>query len=334
MRFFITGTAGFIGFHVAQRLIAAGHEVVGIDGMTAYYDVELKRRRHAILLLSHDFAAHEIMLEDIDGLSRVYEASRPDVVIHLAAQAGVRYSMENPRAYIDANLVGTFNVLELVRRHAPGHFLLASTSSVYGANSKMPFAESDRTDHPLTLYAATKKANEAMAHGYAHLWKVPTTVIRLFTVYGPWGRPDMALFKFTKAILEDRPIDVFNSGRMERDFTYVDDVAAAIVLLAGVIPGDPVNPAESDGSASPAAPYRVLNIGNGSPVPLLTFINAIEHSIGKPAVRNYLPMQAGDVPATFADVTVLHRLTGFRPSTPVDVGVDRFVQWYLEYYRV
>jgi UDP-glucuronate 4-epimerase len=334
MRFLVTGTAGFIGFHVAERLIRAGHEVIGIDGMTPYYDVSLKRRRHAALLQAANFTAHEIMLEDIAALASVYAASRPDVVIHLAAQAGVRYSLENPRAYIDANLVGTFNMLELVRQHSPAHFLLASTSSVYGANRRMPFEENDRTDHPLTLYAATKKGSEAMAHCYAHLWKVPTTVFRFFTVYGPWGRPDMALFKFTKAILENQPIDVYNYGQMQRDFTYIDDITTAIVLLAGVIPAAPMPLEDSDDSVSPAAPYRVVNIGNGQRVPLLSFIEAIERSIGRPAVRNYLPMQAGDVPETFADAGVLHRLTGFRPATPVAVGVERFVTWYRDYYQV
>jgi UDP-glucuronate 4-epimerase len=253
----------------------------------------------------------------------------------LAAQAGVRYSLENPRAYIDANVVGTFNLMELVREHQPRHFLLASTSSVYGANTKMPFKEIDRTDHPLALYAATKKATEVMAHCYAHLWNIPTTVFRFFSVYGPWGRPDMAVFKFTKAILEGAPIDVYNYGQMDRDFTYVDDIARSIVLLVDAIPTAPVDPEATDDSLrlSPAAPYRIVNIGNGNPVRLLAFIEAIEKSIGKPSVRNYLPMQPGDVPATFADAALLERLTGFRPATPVAEGVAEFVAWYREYYR-
>ena len=336
MRFLVTGTAGFIGFHVAKRLIEAGHDVVGIDGMTPYYDVALKRRRHAILLQSAHFSAQELMLEDAEELARVYTEFRPDVVIHLAAQAGVRYSLENPGAYISANVVGTFNILELARNHPPRHLLLASTSSVYGANAKMPFEESDRTDHPLTLYAATKKATESMAHAYAHLWKIPTTVFRFFSVYGPWGRPDMALFKFTKAILAGEPIDVYNHGQMDRDFTYVDDIANAITLLVDAVPGDPTPAHETDDDLglSPVAPFRVVNIGNGDPVRLLAFIEAIEASIGKTAIRNYLPMQPGDVPATFADTSLLRRLTGFQPATPVASGVDRFVAWYREYYRV
>jgi UDP-glucuronate 4-epimerase len=336
VRFLVTGTAGFIGFHVAKDLIRAGHEVVGVDGMTPYYDVTLKQRRHGMLLQSPTFSARELMLEDMPGLTRVYREFQPDVVIHLAAQPGVRYSLENPRAYIDANVVGTFNLMELVREHKPMHFLLASTSSVYGANTKMPFEEGDRTDHPLTLYAATKKATEVMAHCYAHLWNIPTTVFRFFTVYGPWGRPDMALFKFTKAILEGAPIDVYNYGEMDRDFTYVDDIAKAIVLLVAAIPTDPVASDLTDDTLglSPAAPYRVVNIGNGNPVRLLAFIEAIEKSIGRPAVRNYLPMQPGDVPSTFADARLLERLTGFRPNTPLSKGVAEFVAWYREYNRI
>jgi UDP-glucuronate 4-epimerase len=335
VRFLVTGTAGFIGFHVAKRLIEAGHNVVGIDGMTTYYDVTLKRRRHAILLQSPNFSGHELMLEDAEGLNRIYSESRPDVVIHLAAQAGVRYSLENPDAYISANIVGTFNILEAARAHPPQHLLVASTSSVYGANTKMPFEESDRADYQLTLYAATKKATESMAHSYAHLWKIPTTVFRFFTVYGPWGRPDMALFKFTKAILADEPIDVYNHGQMERDFTYIDDITQGIVLLVDAIPSDPTKEQQTDDrlGLSPAAPFRVVNIGNGNPVRLLAFIEAIEASTGKSAIRNYLPMQPGDVPATFADASLLHRLTGFQPATPVASGVERFVRWYREYYN-
>jgi UDP-glucuronate 4-epimerase len=336
VRFLVTGTAGFIGFHVAKELARAGHEVAGIDGMTPYYDVTLKQRRHAMLLQSPNFSSHELMLEDMPALTRVYTESRPEVVIHLAAQAGVRYSLENPRAYIDANVVGTFNLMELVREHQPKHFLLASTSSVYGANTKMPFEEADQTDHPLTLYAATKKATEVMAHCYAHLWKTPTTVFRFFSVYGPWGRPDMALFKFTKAILEGAPIEVYNYGQMDRDFTYVEDIAKGIVLLVDAVPTEPTSPDSTDDTLglSPAAPYRVVNIGNGNPIRLLAFIEAIEKSIGRPSVRNYLPMQPGDVPATFADAALLERLTGFRPATPVAKGVAEFVAWYRDYYRI
>jgi UDP-glucuronate 4-epimerase len=332
MRFLVTGTAGFIGFHVAQLLTKAGHTVCGIDGMTTYYDVKLKHRRHAMLLQSPHFSAHEVMLEDMEALTRVYERFKPDIVIHLAAQAGVRYSLENPRAYVDSNIVGTFNVLELARMHAPKHLLLASTSSVYGANTKMPFVESDRTDHPLTLYAATKKATELMAHSYSHLWRIPTTAFRFFTVYGPWGRPDMALFKFTKGILEGTPIDIYNNGNMQRDFTYIDDLAKAIVLLADAIPqGDAAT--DDTLGLSPAAPFRVVNIGNAQPVGLMAYIEAAENALGKKAIRNYMPMQTGDVPATFADCALLERLTGFKPNTPVETGVRNFVRWYKDYHN-
>lgn len=334
MRYLVTGTAGFIGFHVARLLIDSGHTVCGLDGMTAYYDVALKRRRHAMLLQSPQFAAHEVMLEDVAAFRRIYEEFQPDMVIHLAAQAGVRYSIENPRAYVDSNLVGTFNLLELVREFSPKHFMLASTSSVYGANEKIPFEEGDHTDHPLTLYAATKKATEAMAHSYAHLWKIPTTAFRFFTVYGPWGRPDMALFKFTKGTLEGTPIEIYNNGDMQRDFTYIDDLAKAIVLLSDAIPPDPQGDHAVVGpGVSPSAPFRVVNIGNGEPVNLLAFVEAIERAVGKKAVRKYLPMQQGDVPRTFADSTLLQQLTGFRPATAVPAGVQRFVDWYRDYYN-
>ena len=333
MRFLVTGTAGFIGFHVAKLLTAAGHSVCGIDGMTDYYDVRLKQRRNAMLLQSPHFEFHELMLEDMDALTRVYTQFMPDVVIHLAAQAGVRYSLENPRAYIDSNIVGTFNVMELTRMHKPQHFLLASTSSVYGANTRMPFVESDRTDHPLTLYAATKKATELMAHSYAHLWNIPTTAFRFFTVYGPWGRPDMALFKFTKGILEGTPIDIYNNGDMQRDFTYIDDLAKSIVLLCDAIP-QPQAETDDDLGASPAAPFRAVNIGNGAPVNLMAYVEAAETALGKKAIRNYMPMQQGDVPRTFADSSLLKKLTGFQPDTPVETGVRNFVRWYREYHNI
>jgi UDP-glucuronate 4-epimerase len=333
VRYLVTGTAGFIGFHVARLLIDAGHTVCGIDGMTSYYDVKLKQRRHQMLLQSPGFEAHELMLEDMDALSRIYTKFAPDAVIHLAAQAGVRYSLENPRAYIDSNIVGTFNLMELTRQHRPKHFLLASTSSVYGANTRMPFVESDRTDHPLTLYAATKKATELMAHSYSHLWDIPTTAFRFFTVYGPWGRPDMALFKFTKGILEGTPIDIYNNGDMERDFTYIDDLAKSIVLLCDAIPQDSAETDDNLG-VSPAAPFRVVNIGNGQPVKLLDYVEAAERAIGKKAVRNYMPMQQGDVPRTYADSSLLKKLTSFQPNTPVETGVRNFVRWYREYHNI
>lgn len=327
MRVFVTGTAGFIGFHLANRLLELGHYVDGFDGLTPYYDVKLKDARHAILRRSNGFRAHIAMLEDMEALTRAVETAAPDVIVHLAAQAGVRYSLENPRAYVDANLVGAFNVLELARMHAVGHLLMASTSSVYGANTVMPFVENERTDHPLTLYAATKKANEGMAHSYAHLWSIPTTMFRFFTVYGPWGRPDMALFKFVDAIENGRPIDIYNHGRMERDFTYVGDLVEAIVRLIDCAPRlDP-----DDASVSPAAPFRVVNIGRGEPINLLDFVEAIERKLGKTAIRNYLDMQPGDVPRTFADSALLERLTGYRPQTSVEAGVSAFVDWYRAY---
>jgi UDP-glucuronate 4-epimerase len=333
MHVLVTGTAGFIGFHLARRLIADGHAVTGVDGMTAYYDVALKRARVAALRASNLFQAHEAMLEDSQALDRIADDARPDVIIHLAAQAGVRYSIEQPRPYVDSNLVGTFNVLELVRRLKPRHFLMASTSSVYGANERMPFRETDRTDHPMTFYAATKKAAEDMAHSYAHLWDAPTTAFRFFTVYGPWGRPDMALFKFVKATLGGEPIDVHGRGEMSRDFTYIDDLIEAIVRLIDrpPVPGEPAGPEDS---LSPAAPYRVVNIAGGSPVKLTDFIDEIERSLGLPVARNLIPMQPGEVVATFAAADLLERLTGYRPSTPVSVGVPAFVRWYREHYRV
>jgi UDP-glucuronate 4-epimerase len=310
--------------------------VVGLDNLNDYYDPALKRARLDILRGEPGFAFEQIDLADRTAMERLFAGHRFTKVVHLAAQAGVRYSIDHPHAYVDANLAGFVNVLEGCRHHGCGHLVYASSSSVYGANTKMPFAESDRTDHPLTLYAATKKATEAMAHCYAHLWDLPTTVVRFFSAYGPWGRPDMALFKFTKAILEGSPIDVYNHGEMDRDFTYVDDIARSIVLLVDAVPIKPVLPemTDEDAGLSPAAPYRVVNIGNGQPVRLLTFIEAIENSVGKPAQRNYLPMQPGDVPATYADTALLERLTGFRPSTPVSRGVAEFVAWYRDYYRI
>lgn len=332
MRVLVTGTAGFIGFHLASRLLDDGHEVVGIDGFTTYYDPVLKERRHGLLAARNGFQGHRLMLEDSDALRRVWSEARADVVVHLAGQAGVRYSLKQPRAYIDSNVTGTFNLLECARAAPVRHFLFASTSSAYGANTKMPFAETDPAVHPLTLYAATKIATEAIAHAYSHLFAQPVTAFRFFTVYGPWGRPDMALFKFTKGIVEGRPIDVYNHGRMSRDFTYVDDLVESIVRLMGCVPDAACRVA--DDTLSPAAPYRLVNIGAGQPVPLDDFIRAIEIAAGRPAIRNDLPMQPGDVPATFADASLLERLTGYRPSTPLAVGVPAFVAWYRDYFGV
>jgi UDP-glucuronate 4-epimerase len=333
MRFLITGTAGFIGFHLARRFTENGHWVCGVDGMTPYYDVKLKRARHALLERSNAFKAHIVMLEDGAALRRIAEDDRPDVIIHLAAQAGVRYSLENPRAYVDANLTGTFNVLELAKGAQVKHLLIASTSSVYGANASLPFRETDRTDHPLTLYAATKKATEEMAHAYAHLWKIPTTAFRFFTVYGPWGRPDMALFKFVEATLKGEPIEVYGHGQMQRDFTYIDDLVEAIVRLIDCPPreGEPIG--ETD-SLSPVAPHRVVNIGGGQPVGLLDFIDAIEASLGVQVQRKMIEIQKGDAPTTFASPELLETLTGYVPSTRIEAGVKAFVEWYRGYYAV
>jgi UDP-glucuronate 4-epimerase len=310
-------------------LLEQGHTVVGLDGMTTYYDVALKQRRHALLAPTPGFTSHEFLLEDNARLAAAMAEAAPDVIVHLAAQAGVRYSLENPRAYIDANLVGTFNVIEQARALGVAHLMLASTSSVYGANPDVPFRETDRADHTLTLYAATKKATEGMAHCYAHLWSLPTTVFRFFTVYGPWGRPDMALFRFVANILRGEPIEVYNHGRMARDFTYIDDLVEAILRLSRTIPA-----VQGSDNESPVAPFRVVNIGAGQPVNLLAFIEAIERATGRTAIRTYMDMQKGDVPRTFADTDLLHRLTGFRPSVQVDQGIAAFVAWYREYYGV
>jgi UDP-glucuronate 4-epimerase len=327
MRFLVTGSAGFVGFHVAKRLAGGGHSVCGVDGLTAYYDVALKRARLAVLGRSGNVTQHELMLEDKDRLDALFAAFAPDIVIHLAAQAGVRHSLTHPDDYVGANLIGTFNVLEAARRHPPKHLLIGSTSSVYGANAVLPFSENDRTDHPLTFYAATKKSAEAMAHSYAHIWGIPTTVVRIFTAYGPWGRPDMALFKFTDAILSGRPIEIYNNGDLARDFTYIDDLVHALTLLADIIP-------QSGGAdKSPAAPYRVVNVGSGTPVKLMDFVAAIEQATGRTAERRYLPMQQGDLHTSWADTRLLERLTQFRPATPVAQGVARFVAWYREYYK-
>ncbi len=331
----ITGTAGFIGFHLARLLLANGHQVLGFDGMTDYYDVSLKQRRHSILLQNPNFSCHEDMLENVEELDRVADSFEPDVIVHLAGQAGVRHSLENPRSYIESNIVGTFNVMEVARRHKVQHLLMASTSSVYGANTDMPFDECEKADNQLTIYAATKKANESMGHSYAHLWNIPTTMFRFFTVYGPWGRPDLAFFKFAKAILDDQPIDIYNHGQMYRDFTYVEDLVRAISLLIKTVPERPTTPAEIEtgDSLSPVAPYRVVNIGNSEKVRLLDFIEAIEDSLGKKAIRNYMDMQMGDVPATWANAELLQRLTGYRPQTDFKDGIRKFVDWYCEYYN-
>ncbi len=334
MRIFITGTAGFIGFHLAKRLLDDGHSVHGYDGMTQYYDLSLKHSRRDILKAYSDYVHTEAMLEDMPALTAAAEACQPEIVIHLAAQAGVRYSIENPRAYVDSNLIGSFNVLEIARMFKPRHLMLASTSSVYGANAKIPFEESDKTDEPMTLYAATKKSMEVMAHSYAHLWKLPTTAFRFFTVYGPYGRPDMALFKFAKAGLKGEPIDVYGEGQQQRDFTYIDDLVECIVRLMDVVPGED-NRVNADGvndTLSPQGPYRVVNLGGGTPVGLLPFIDTVEESLGVPLTRNMLPMQKGDVPRTFASPKLLESLTGFKPGIEVGEGVASFCTWFKKTY--
>jgi len=334
-RILITGTAGFIGYHLAKLLLDEGFTVHGVDGITDYYDVNLKHRRHQMLLQASGFTASEFLLEDADHFGKVVRDFEPDVIVHLAAQAGVRYSLENPRAYLESNIVGTFNVMEAARELKVQHLLMASTSSVYGANDVMPFKEVDKTETPLTFYAATKKANEAMAHSYAHLWNLPTTMFRFFTVYGPWGRPDMALFKFVSAMLEGKPVDIYNHGDMFRDFTYVDDLVRGIRLLIDAVPQRPETPQDiPDGdSLSPVAPYRTVNIGNSDKVRLLDFVDAIEAELGIEAKRNYMEMQKGDVMATWADATLLKQLTGYQPQTDVKDGIAKFVSWYRDYYR-
>jgi UDP-glucuronate 4-epimerase len=331
MRILVTGAAGFIGFHLCRRLLADGHQVTGVDGMTAYYDPALKDARLALLTPLGGFSFERVMLEDMAGMNAAFERSKPEAIVHLAAQAGVRYSLENPRAYVDANLVGAFNVLELARSAAVGHLLFASTSSIYGASDKRPFEELDRADHPLTLYAASKKAGELMSHAYSHLWSLPTTAFRFFTVYGPWGRPDMSPWRFAEAIDAGRPIEVYGDGDdIWRDFTYVDDLVEAIVRLIPLAPvkGAPVGPMDS---LSPVAPWRVVNIGRGEPVALTDLIAAIEASLGKTADRIQLPMQAGDVPLTFAGAELLQALTGYRPATPLGEGVAAFCAWLRAY---
>jgi UDP-glucuronate 4-epimerase len=331
-RAFITGTAGFIGFHLASLLLQQGWQVAGYDGISPYYDVTLKQRRHALLRQNPRFSAIEAQLEDAQTLSAAVCAAKPEVIVHLAAQAGVRYSIENPRAYLDANIIGSFNLMQAALAVRPAHLLMASTSSVYGANSDMPYAEGHKADTQMSFYAATKKANEAMAHSWAHIHGLPITMFRFFTVYGPWGRPDMALFKFTGAILAGQPIDIYNHGQMWRDFTYVDDLVRAIGLLIDTVPGQG-GPVAGD-SLSPVAPWRVVNIGNSTKIRLEQFIDAIEAATGQRAIRNYMEMQPGDVPATWADASLLRSLTGYAPHTPLQEGVARFVEWYRAYHGV
>jgi UDP-glucuronate 4-epimerase len=325
MKVLVTGVAGFIGFHLAQRLLADGHEVYGVDNLNNYYDVNLKITRLNKLKPQQNFQFRYLNLCDKEDTLQMFESEEFDYVVHLAAQAGVRYSLQNPSAYIDSNLVGFTNILEGCRQNYIKHLVFASSSSVYGANTKVPFAVSDNVDHPVSLYAATKKANELMAHSYSHLYNIPTTGLRFFTVYGPWGRPDMAYFKFVQAIEQGKAIDVYNYGKMQRDFTYVDDVIEGVVRVMYKIP-------QPENIINSRAPYKIYNIGNNRPVELLTFIEVIEKAMGKTAQKNFLPMQPGDVPSTYADVDDLMRDVGFKPSTPIEHGIENFVRWYQEYY--
>lgn len=335
MKYLVTGAAGFIGFYVSQRLLAAGHSVIGIDNLNGYYDVNLKLARLAQLENKDGFEFIKLDLADREGMAALFAEQRFERVIHLAAQAGVRYSIENPLAYADSNLIGFVNVLEGCRNNKVGHLLYASSSSVYGLNKKQPFSTDDSVDHPVSLYAATKKANELMAHTYSHLYRLPTTGLRFFTVYGPWGRPDMALFKFTKAMIAGQNIDVYNHGEMCRDFTYIDDIAEAVVRLQNVIPQPDAGWTVEEGSAAgSSAPYCVYNIGNSNPVKLMTYISALEKALGIEAGKNMLPMQPGDVHETSADTLPLYHAIGFKPETPVEQGVQNFVDWYRGFYQV
>jgi UDP-glucuronate 4-epimerase len=333
MQILVTGAAGFVGFHLSHRLLREGHQVIGIDSINDYYDVTLKQDRLAKLTDQANFTFHKLDLADQDGIEQLFDRYEFESVINLGAQAGVRYSLQNPRAYLDSNVTGFGNILEGCRHHKVGHLVYASSSSVYGANTKIPFSVHDNVDHPISLYAATKKANELMAHTYSHLYRLPTTGLRFFTVYGPWGRPDMAPMLFTKAILAGKPIDVFNYGKMQRDFTYVDDIVEGIIKVMHKIP-EP-NPdwlGSAPDPASSKAPYRIYNIGNNQPIELMHFIEVLEKCLGIEAKKNILPMQPGDVPTTYADVSDLIADVGFKPNTSIEIGVQRFVDWYRDYY--
>jgi UDP-glucuronate 4-epimerase len=335
MKVLVTGSAGFIGSALCLRLLERGDSVIGVDNLNAYYDVRLKQARLARNKAHSGYREACLSLEDKEAMERLFAEHRPHRVVNLAAQAGVRYSLQNPHAYVDSNVVGFLNILEGCRRHQIEHLVYASSSSVYGANTRMPFSVRDNVDHPVSLYAATKKANELMAHTYSHLYGLPTTGLRFFTVYGPWGRPDMALFRFTENILAGKPIDVFNYGRHQRDFTYIDDIVEGVVRVLDRVPEpDPRWSGTDPDPRSSSAPYRLYNIGNHQPVDLLHFIEVLETCLGKKAEKNFLPLQQGDVPATYADVSELHRDVGFSPTTPVTAGIERFVAWYRSYYSV
>ena len=334
MKIFITGSSGFIGFHLSQKLLDKGHIVQGFDSMNNYYDVKLKKKRYQILKKYKNFLFKKGNIENKKTLANVILRFKPKIIIHLAAQAGVRYSIEKPRVYLDSNIIGTYNIIELAKKVNVNHLLIASSSSVYGANKKIPFKEIDKTETQLSIYAATKKSTESIAHSYSHIWKIPITMLRFFTVYGPWGRPDMALFKFTKGIINNKKIDIYNNGKMYRDFTYVDDIVKGIDALINKAPNLKQLGKIRNDSLSPVAPFRILNIGNTKKVYLLDFINALEKELGRKAIRNYMPMQKGDVKMTVSDTTLLKKLTGYNPKTDYKVGIKKFLKWYLLYYKL
>ena len=333
MKIFVTGSSGFIGFHLSKKLLDKGHNVHGFDSMNNYYDVKLKKKRYKILSTYKNFLFTKGNIENRKNLSKTILKFKPKIIIHLAAQAGVRYSIDKPRVYLDSNITGTYNIIELAKKVNVKHLLIASSSSVYGANTKLPFKENDKTETQLSIYAATKKSTESIAHSYSNIWKIPITMLRFFTVYGPWGRPDMALFKFTKGIIEKKKIDIYNKGKMYRDFTYIDDIVGAVCALINKAPNLKQLGKIKNDSLSSVAPFRVLNIGNTRKVYLLDFIDALEKELGKKAIRNYMPMQKGDVKMTLSDTTLLKKLTGYNPKTNYKVGIKNFLKWYLHYYK-
>ena len=333
MKILITGSSGFIGFHLSKKLLDKGHRVYGYDSMNNYYDVRLKKARYNILKKYKNFSFTKNKLENKNSLEKVFKKFKPSIVIHLAAQAGVRYSIEKPRVYLDSNITGSYNIIEVSKKFNVKHLIMASSSSVYGANKRIPFKETDKTETQLSIYAATKKSNESMAHSYSNIWKVPITMLRFFTVYGPWGRPDMALFKFTKGILANKKIDIYNNGKMYRDFTYIDDIVDGIRLLVNKIPNHKNFGKYNNDSLSSVAPFRILNIGNTKKVFLLDFIKEIEKVLGKKAIRNYMPLQKGDVKQTLSNTSLLKKLTGYNPKTDYKSGIKKFLNWYLNYYN-
>ena len=333
MKIIVTGSSGFIGFHVSKKLLGSGNKVHGIDSMNNYYDVNLKKARLAILKKYKNFSFSKAKIENSKDLGKAFKKFKPTIVIHLAAQAGVRYSIEKPRVYLDSNITGTYNIIEIAKRLNVKHLIMASSSSVYGANKKIPFKEVDKTETQMSIYAATKKSNESMAHAYSNIWKIPITMVRFFTVYGPWGRPDMALFKFTRGILNNKKIDIYNNGKMYRDFTYIDDIVNGINLLISKVPSTKQLGKYKDDSLSPIAPFRILNIGNTKKVFLLDFIKEIERILGKKAKRNYMPLQKGDVKQTLSNTNLLKKITNYNPKTNFKTGIRNFLDWYLKYYN-